>query len=910
MMLPSTEAPAPRNLAPDIRASLEAKLARLLSRPLVARIVGTGGVEAEPDGPSDFVALATAAQAGQPRTEAWQEDAEDGTCTVVVVIDYEDTWRDCEKEVREVVANAVEGWVTFLTDAHRTLLARSPREFLALAPPPERAELVSFETETIGGRERVVKLKLAAAAESPAHIRHVAIVPNLVQLERQLEALHLVEKAGDDGPLGPLRALIGACDAFRLRVDVPRADADVALSGERLDEHQRDCIYKAMSTPHFAVIHGPPGSGKTTVVAGIIRRALARGERVLVVSPTHVAVDNVVEKLVPTGDVMDDRLDATTLPVRYAARTHKLSPRASEYWVGAKRQHRGAAIARRLQARLAQMVPFAERLFAIEDTDASGRAPLSTALAGVDAVICGTPIGILSYESVRDAPAGSFGLLIVDEVSKMTLPELLAIAVKARRWVVVGDPAQLPPYNNAEENGTTLDDVLSPVVELACSVGALLDQAKPAARRNERIVVVSSEPTRAAAAIHAHVGVAMAADAPSVGLLGPGDAPRIVVCSREQVTLACDAMGPAQLVRILVERGTDIPRPAAGSGRQIVPVRSRAPAFLFENLFAVYHAQPWAQRSQQRLRFLGARNGMVKYLPSTAALDAASDGHPDTPSANDVNERVLSAIAARFAVNAVSVYDWLTGVPTAGCDVSPFRELAALARPALQDAVRPFVGTLKRQYRMHPSLSRVPRKLFYFEEALFDGRSDEPRGCRVTLRQVDPDDVGGESNALEVDVITRIIADARAAGGDRHQPEIMVITPYREQEGHLRRALSGPDHAAISVCTLDRCQGREADYVFISLVRSRATPFFDMPSRWNVALTRAKKGLFIVGDVRAYLEEAARARRELADRSTRARAGETRPLMSLLARIVEAYERQIREHALLQTPGSGEGGEP
>ena len=89
------------------------------------------------------------------------------------------------------------------------------------------------------------------------------------------------------------------------------------------------------------------------------------------------------------------------------------------------------------------------------------------------------------------------------------------------------------------------------------------------------------------------------------------------------------------------------------------------------------------------------------------------------------------------------------------------------------------------------------------------------------------------------------------------------------------------------VCTLDRCQGREAEYVFISLVRNRASVFLDSPKRWNVALTRAMQGLFIFGDIDNYLAEAKSRRHEASKR------GYPRPLMSLLARILESYDRQI-----------------
>jgi len=103
------------------------------------------------------------------------------------------------------------------------------------------------------------------------------------------------------------------------------------------------------------------------------------------------------------------------------------------------------------------------------------------------------------------------------------------------------------------------------------------------------------------------------------------------------------------------------------------------------------------------------------------------------------------------------------------------------------------------------------------------------------------------------------------------------------------------DRLDVDAYTLDSCQGREAEYVLVSLVRSKATPFFDMPKRWNVALTRAMLGLFIVGNIDAYLREAVEARRHPRSQP-RERGGPARPLMSLLARILEAYDRQIAEH--------------
>ena len=50
------------------------------------------------------------------------------------------------------------------------------------------------------------------------------------------------------------------------------------------------------------------------------------------------------------------------------------------------------------------------------------------------------------------------------------------------------------------------------------------------------------------------------------------------------------------------------------------------------------------------------------------------------------------------------------------------------------------------------------------------------------------------------------------------------------------------------MCVVDRFQGHEADIVFLSLVRNSGVGFLDTPNRLNVALTRARYQLLIVGN--------------------------------------------------------------
>lgn len=85
-------------------------------------------------------------------------------------------------------------------------------------------------------------------------------------------------------------------------------------------------------------------------------------------------------------------------------------------------------------------------------------------------------------------------------------------------------------------------------------------------------------------------------------------------------------------------------------------------------------------------------------------------------------------------------------------------------------------------------------------------------------------------------------------------PSIAIISPYREQVIHIKKELE-EDHILqeidITVNTIDGFQGQEKDVVYISLVRSNGKSdigFLGDTRRMNVAMTRARKQLIIVGD--------------------------------------------------------------
>lgn len=171
------------------------------------------------------------------------------------------------------------------------------------------------------------------------------------------------------------------------------------------------------------------------------------------------------------------------------------------------------------------------------------------------------------------------------------------------------------------------------------------------------------------------------------------------------------------------------------------------------------------------------------------------------------------------------------------------------------------------QFRMHPTIGNVVSSLFYDSKVTNGPKTTDrplPPGSFERAHRVMWVDVLGRdyrvgktsrANDQEMDVIERLIekldADAQAA---KMQLTVAVIAAYRGQSDKLQprlRELSKRLGALkVSAATVDAFQGREADVVLYSLVRTGEAErkFLGDGRRFNVALSRAKRLLILVGD--------------------------------------------------------------
>lgn len=77
--------------------------------------------------------------------------------------------------------------------------------------------------------------------------------------------------------------------------------SDFTTFDPTLNASQLDAVKHSLLSPELALIHGPPGTGKTYTLIEIIRQLVKLKKRVLVCGPSNISVDNIVERLAPTG---------------------------------------------------------------------------------------------------------------------------------------------------------------------------------------------------------------------------------------------------------------------------------------------------------------------------------------------------------------------------------------------------------------------------------------------------------------------------------------------------------------------------------------------------------------------------------------------------------------------------------
>jgi ATP-dependent RNA/DNA helicase IGHMBP2 len=266
--------------------------------------------------------------------------------------------------------------------------------------------------------------------------------PDEVSRLRQQDALRRAA-AADGDRLAELRAvLLGE----REPADSAHPVADAP--GSPLNPPQLAAVEFALAAKDFAIIHGPPGTGKTTTVVEFIRQAVAKGDTVLACAPSNHAVDNLLEKLLAAGELpvrlghparivpelRERAIDILAEKHPDARQARKVARdafalfRQADKWTKAKPEPGEKAALRREARNLLSEARKLEAL-AVERVLDDARVVCAT-LTGLDSQLLGQR---------------RYDIVVIDEACQSTEPANWVPLLRANKLILAGDHCQLPP---------------------------------------------------------------------------------------------------------------------------------------------------------------------------------------------------------------------------------------------------------------------------------------------------------------------------------------------------------------------------------------------------------------------------------------------------------------------------------
>jgi hypothetical protein len=470
-------------------------------------------------------------------------------------------------------------------------------------------------------------------------------------------------------------------------------------------------------------------------------------------------------------------------------------------------------------------------------------------------VVCGTTIGILQHPHIKNRSMANplFDMLIIDEASKTQFQEFMVPALLAKRWILIGDPRQLSPYVDDEAMAENVKVCLPDQVSGEVCLDVFQAKHYP---NSGAVLIATDEQTKYQQQAQAHKVLFANAQSDPLSL-----ACASIVADTPTNLETCEAALPLDITTLrgqtenlhLLKR-----RVAAWQSK-----KQSAEEKTWAGEVAWRQARLYEQRLSQGKQGENLQKQIRDLLPATQVVEDS--------------ERVQRKIEQVRRIALPSVLESLQN----GFERRNGQKKGTVLTDGLaENALKQRHVLLTYQHRMHPEISQFSRTHIYQGAALQDPLDmtklrkweyDRYAHRAVWLDVWRKKGEKGNCNSQEVGVIQKEIQAFHQWAKQNPHPEnqvwtVAVLSFYRRQEKLLRKAcreLSGQHRAYrnfylggnkqkhdvhLEVCTVDRFQGHEADLVFLSFVKNHPTVFLGSPNRLNVAVTRARYQLVLVGN--------------------------------------------------------------
>jgi ATP-dependent RNA/DNA helicase IGHMBP2 len=224
----------------------------------------------------------------------------------------------------------------------------------------------------------------------------------------------------------------------------------ISFRNKQLNESQQQAVAAIVQNDQLTIVHGPPGTGKTTTLIEAIVQLIKEGEKVLVSAPSNTAVDNVAKGLLKEGVKLlrvgnTSKVNETIFPYtpegklansKQQKEIKQLKIRAEEFRKMALKYKRSFGKAEREQRNL-----LFKEVKNIRTEIKKLQAYNEDRLYTEAEVILGTPVGL--YDARIDHL--TFNTLVIDEAGQCIEPLAWCIFPLAEKIVLAGDHLQLPP---------------------------------------------------------------------------------------------------------------------------------------------------------------------------------------------------------------------------------------------------------------------------------------------------------------------------------------------------------------------------------------------------------------------------------------------------------------------------------